>query len=79
MGKLTFSKSVREAVQFELDRGTFQLLPVTLDHIDTLAGLPPHHRDPFDRLLIAQAIHDGLTIVTGDHVIPLYPVSTLWD
>jgi PIN domain nuclease of toxin-antitoxin system len=50
-----------------------------LEHIDTLAGLPPHHRDPFDRLLIAQAIHDGLTIVTGDRLMPLYPVPCLWD
>jgi PIN domain nuclease of toxin-antitoxin system len=42
-------------------------------------GLPPHHRDPFDRMLIAQAIHDDLTIVSGDHLIPLYPVSCLWE
>jgi PIN domain nuclease of toxin-antitoxin system len=79
LGKLTFSKSVREAVQFELDQGTFRLLPIALEHIDALAGLPAHHRDPFDRLLIAQAMHDGLTIVTADRLIPLYAVPTLWE
>ena len=79
LGKLRLARSVRETVQFDLGRGALRLLPITLDHIDTLAGLPPHHRDPFDRLLIAQAIHDGLTIVTGDRLIPQYPVPCLWE
>ncbi|HZZ41342.1 MAG TPA: type II toxin-antitoxin system VapC family toxin [Tepidisphaeraceae bacterium] len=77
--KLSFAKSVREHVQFELDREKFKLLPITLDHIDALSHLPSHHRDPFDRLLIAQAIHENLTIITSDQTISRYPVSTLWN
>lgn len=78
-GKITFIKPLRDAVQFELDRGTFELLPITLAHIDALSRLPSHHRDPFDRILVAQAIHEGLTLVTADRQIPLYPVNCLWD
>ncbi len=79
LGKMTFVRPLREAVQLELGRGTFQLLPLTLDHVNALSGLPTHHRDPFDRILIAQAIHEGLTIVTGDRLFPLYPVACLWE
>ena len=76
--KLSFAKSVREHVQFELDHDKFKLLPITLDHIDALSGLPSHHKDPFDRLLIAQAIHEKLTILTSDKAIAMYSVPTLW-
>ena len=65
-------------VQSELTDGTFTLLPVTLAHITALAGLPRHHRDPFDRLLIAQALHERLTLVTGDEKVARYAVPTLW-
>lgn len=47
-------------------------------HIFAVPELPPIHRDPFDRLLIAQARHEGLTLVTRDSEIQKYPVSTLW-
>ena len=69
IGKIAFSRSLRDAVQFELARGTFELLPITLDHIDELSRLPTHHKDPFDRILIAQARTEDLTIVTGDRAI----------
>lgn len=45
---------------------------------DHAASLPLIHRDPFDRMLIAQALHHDLTIVTSDETIPRYPVKTLW-
>jgi PIN domain nuclease of toxin-antitoxin system len=79
LGKLTLGKPLSQFVQLELDRGTFSLLPITLAHIDELSRLPSHHRDPFDRLLVAQAIHESLTLVTSDHQIRFYPVPTLWD
>ncbi len=78
LGKLSFAQSVREHVRFEIDRGKFEFLPITLDHADALSRLPDHHRDPFDRLLIAQAMHENLTIVTGDETIARYPVPVLW-
>lgn len=74
-----FLVPLRDAVQFELDRGTSSIIPITLAHIDELSRLPSHHRDPFDRILVAQAIHEGLTLVTGDQTIARYPVPCLWD
>ena len=77
-GKLNLARPVRDAVQREIDRGFVRLLPITLDHIEALSGLPFAHRDLFDRLLIAQALHENLTIVTGDLRVAQYPAPTLW-
>jgi len=57
----------------------FKELPVRIADGVEMAQLPLVHRDPFDRLLIAQARHEGLTLVTCDAVIRRYPVDTLWD
>ncbi len=54
------------------------LLPLRYEDILATEHLDPHHRDPFDRLLIAQAMANGLTLLTGDAVIQRYPVKTLW-
>ena len=55
----------------------FEHLPLTFDHAERAATLPPHHRDPFDRMLVAQAQAEGLTLLTRDSPIPLYDVSTM--
>jgi PIN domain nuclease of toxin-antitoxin system len=55
----------------------FELLPVQLRHTDAFASLPHHHGDPFDRMLVAQAIVDGLTLVTSDRALRRYSVATL--
>jgi PIN domain nuclease of toxin-antitoxin system len=55
-----------------------QTLTVNLRHSLTLMRLPLHHRDPFDRLLIAQAIEEGLTLVTRDTAFRAYGVATVW-
>lgn len=55
----------------------FEPLAVTVRHADALRALPLHHRDPFDRMLVAQARVEGLTILTRDEVIPRYGVPTL--
>ena len=52
-------------------------LPLTFDHAERATTLPSHHRDPFDRMLIAQAQAEGLIIVTRDSRIPLYDVPTM--
>lgn len=53
----------------------FSLLPVTIRHAEAIASLPHHHRDPFDRMLVAQAQVEGLTLVTSDREIRRYAVS----
>jgi len=55
-----------------------EILEVDLPHLVTYAGLPLHHRDPFDRLIIAQAQTDGLTVLTRDANFASYPVTVLW-
>lgn len=78
LGKLKFAASPVELLKNELNRGTFVLLPLTFDHIDALGRLPHHHKDPFDRLLVGQALAENLTIVTGDEKVAKYSVPTLW-
>jgi PIN domain nuclease of toxin-antitoxin system len=55
----------------------FQPLPVFPRHIEPIETMPYHHRDPFDRMLVAQAIADGLTIVTADRKLRAYPVGLM--
>jgi PIN domain nuclease of toxin-antitoxin system len=56
----------------------FTELPITAEHARRAGELPPHHRDPFDRMLIAQALVDGLTLVTADPAFEPYAVSRAW-
>ncbi len=59
-----------------LDKG-YKELQVTSDHAVVVASLPPIHKDPFDRLLVAQAIVEGIQLLTADPVIALYPAPIL--
>jgi PIN domain nuclease of toxin-antitoxin system len=56
----------------------FERLLITFSHAEQAAGLPPHHRDPFDRMLVAQARAEGLTLVTHDRLLAPYDVQILW-
>ena len=73
LGKLTLPASIEEAI----GGSSFEALPITHAHAVLAGSLPPHHRDLFDRMLVAQAIVDGLTIVTRDAAIPRYAAATL--
>jgi PIN domain nuclease of toxin-antitoxin system len=57
---------------------TARVLPIRPSHITVLAGLPMLHKDPFDRILIAQAKAEGLDFVTNDRPIAEYPIQTIW-
>ena len=76
-------KRVKRKIEFkftfeEMLRGlAARELPITGKHVQTLRILPMLHQDPFDRMLIAQAISEGLTLVTSDGIIQKYPVSIL--
>ena len=60
------------------DPSGFSKLPLSADHALALSGLPFHHRDPFDRMLIAQTMTEGLTVVTHDRRFEAYSVNILW-
>lgn len=66
-----------EDLSGRVERDGFTALPVTLFHGERAGALPPIHRDPFDRMLVAQAQAEGLTIVTSDGTIPQYSVPTM--
>lgn len=55
-----------------------RVLHIRASHITALAALPPLHKDPFDRVLLAQAKAEGLELVTNDGLVRQYPVSTVW-
>lgn len=61
-----------------LEQADVELLPITARHADRVATLPTHHQDPFDRLLVAQAAVDGLTLVSGDRAMQDYQVEVIW-
>lgn len=63
--------SAAQASQWAQEAG-FALLPIAVPHLLTLEHLPLHHRDPFDRLLVAQAIREGLTLLSADGAFPVY-------
>ena len=62
----------------QIGQNAIDLLPVTLEQLNVVANLPLHHRDPFDRLLIAQALTEGLPIVSADSMFDSYPITRLW-
>ena len=74
VGKLDLKDSVEDIVA----RNGFLPLAVTLRHGDLLRDLPRHHPDPFDRLLIVQALDEGLTILTSDRAFEPYRVPVVW-
>ena len=78
IGKLKQNKPWRDVIQEQIQVNGFPLLRPELSHIEVLDSLPFHHKDPFDRLLIAQAIHENLTLVSNDPKFPAYPVALLW-
>jgi PIN domain nuclease of toxin-antitoxin system len=75
LGKMTAKASVAKAMA---DYG-FRELPITVAHADAVRGLPAHHRDPFDRMLVAQAMVDDLVIVSADPLVRRYRVAVVWD
>jgi PIN domain nuclease of toxin-antitoxin system len=77
-GKLNALGSSVAYLRDEMENYSMQLLPIRYQHILQLEALPVLHSDPFDRLLIAQAIAESLPILTHDEKFSLYPVKAIW-
>lgn len=77
-GKLTLARPLRQLVDLQINANPLRILPVEAAHIWELSTLPPIHKDPFDRLLIAQARSENATLLSVDAAIAQYPVSRLW-
>ena len=77
LGKLKLSLPLKELLKNQHESNELTISPVTLTHVLALDALPFHHKDPFDRLLIAQGIEEELTIVTADSQFSAYSVRLL--
>jgi PIN domain nuclease of toxin-antitoxin system len=77
LGKLKLSVPLKDLVESQQTANGIQLLPIELPHVLVLDTLPFHHKDPFDRLLIAQSITEDATLISADTQLSLYPVQML--
>ena len=78
LGKLELGEPSRTFLPRELTGNNFELFPITLDHVSAVEPLALHHRDPFDRLLIAQATVERLSVVSADTIFDQYGVDRVW-
>jgi PIN domain nuclease of toxin-antitoxin system len=78
LGKLELRDSLPDILKTQQVENNIQILTINLNHIWSLENLPNHHRDPFDRLLIAQAQTEDMTLVSADGMFELYDVDLLW-
>jgi PIN domain nuclease of toxin-antitoxin system len=76
--KLHLGESSRSFLMQQISRNNFELLGITFDHATLVESLPSHHRDPFDRLLVAQATVEQLPIVSADPIFEQYRVARVW-
>ncbi|MCX7045471.1 MAG: type II toxin-antitoxin system VapC family toxin [Candidatus Sumerlaeota bacterium] len=77
-GKLVLQRPLLDIVNRQESENAVRMLSVDISHVYELDRLPLHHKDPFDRILIAQARVEGLTIISADKVFPSYPVDVIW-
>lgn len=77
LGKYTLTEPYEVFMEREITANQFRLLPIEIRHTTVLTTLPFHHRDPFDRLLVAQAITEQIPI-SGDQALDAYAVKRLW-
>jgi len=75
--KIEFKQTFKEVNRF-LINNNINLLSIDISHLNTLLNLPHHHKDPFDRLLIAQAITENLSIISADRYFKSYPINVIW-
>lgn len=78
LGKLQLTLPLKEIIGSQQRTNGIELLPITFEHVLALESLPAHHKDPFDRLLVAQAIVEDALLVSADPNIARYAVRVVW-
>ncbi len=78
LGKMVFNDTLENIINEQQAVNRLQILPVQLSHALYLKNLPPYHKDPFDRLLISQAIVENMTLVSADADFEKYQANLLW-
>lgn len=77
-GKLSFGQPFDVFLEQQISPNGIELLDINLDHITVVAALPLYHRDPFDRLLIAQSMVEQIPILNADSAFDAYAINRLW-
>ena len=78
LGKLKLRQPLEDIIQLQIIENNIQLLDITAQHIFALSSLDEFHKDPFDRLIISQSIHENLPVISKDNVFEQYPVRVIW-
>ena len=78
LGKLELTEPPRTFIQNRIRNNALIPLPITMVHATRVADLPFHHRDPFDRLLVAQALEEGVPLLSADEILSSYGIRRLW-
>ena len=78
MGKLKLDQPLADVIETQISTNKIKVLPVTLVHVFALQNLPMYHKDPFDRLLMAQAQVEKAVLMSKDAIFTKYPVPLLW-
>ena len=78
LGRLALRQPLKPLIEDQVKRNGMLILPVKFEHVLRLESLPERHKDPFDRLLVAQALEENCVLVSHDPMIAQYPVTTVW-
>lgn len=78
IGKLNIGRSFETLFPAQLDSNNIEVLDISIDHLKTVCKLPFHHRDPFDRILVAQALAEQWPVISADAVLDSYGVHREW-
>jgi PIN domain nuclease of toxin-antitoxin system len=78
LGRLKVAGDLQRFIADQLSRNAIKVLPIYLSHTLHTRVLPDHHRDPFDRILVSQAILEEMPLLSADPKIPHYPVEVVW-
>ncbi|MBE9141714.1 type II toxin-antitoxin system VapC family toxin [Planktothrix mougeotii] len=78
IGKLSLPKQYAEFMTEQIRVNDIEIVPVSLENLNHLSTLPLHHKDPFDRLIIAQGLTENLTIISKDSAFNFYEIKIIW-
>jgi len=78
VGKIRFEESAVGYLKRQILKNNIRMLPILIDHVAYLESLPLHHRDPFDRILVAQCMEGSLSLLSADPLMKRYSVPVIW-
>jgi PIN domain nuclease of toxin-antitoxin system len=78
LGKLELTQAFEDVFPYQIEMNAITILPIAVPHIAIVATLPLYHRDPFDRMLVAQCVVEGIPLISSDATLDRYPIERLW-